>query len=187
MSNYDGPLYPGATLYGTADDDPNSTDPNQSVVSMGHDMIEERRWQVDKAPDILERYRKNIVPIQETPSDRIAFYTYPLAVGTVVQIVSRQPEGVGCRVRLWAGGNAGQVALLSSPNVGNIVAQTGVSVIQNAFILPVNQDFGGAALGSPIMEFRTRAGLWATASIGAPVLSVAVETYDIAAGPLEVW
>lgn len=137
-----------------------------------------RPWKADKAPNIEDRFFKSVVPVQNTPSDRVAFYTYVMALGDQpVRIADRQPEGIACRVRVHniSGTSGNDIALVNDPSMaGVIVASGSVQVLQNGFIL---RSF---STPSAPFELLTKHELWAVPLSGAAiVVTVCVETYDL--------
>lgn len=166
--------------------DPHST-------SCGSTVDYREGWSNDVPPDILERYRRLIVPSQDCPSDRVSCSTYRLEVAfapvpaPVVQIVNRQPEGIASKVTIAVRSiTDGIPFLLSGPERGaEVSVGAGVrSVISNGFALfPLK---AGTVVDLPYTYvLHTRAPLWLTVVPDFPgtsasgTVTVLQEHYDI--------
>lgn len=151
----------------------------ESILATEHDLIEERHWQPDKAPEILERYRKNIVPVQLVASDNIIMQTVVLVVGQPIRLVGRQYDGIGSRVRItnYSATNNDILVLTGSNALGAIKTRGGTdfaTYTDQGITLP---GLVGSVPG-PWLELVTRDEIWVAAGIGSPACGFIVETYD---------
>jgi hypothetical protein len=166
-----------------------SADPH--ALSQGaYDQIEvNQAWQPDAPPDILERYRKNIVAVQNVPSDRVTFASYVVTEGSPQQIVGRQPEGIASRVSV-------RVAFIDPVGGVPVVTNDKSSIPTNVYdfgaslqlapacyILP--HTLSSTVLTAQEVTFHTRDELWAAYLLPSGsggtgmVVSVYQELYDI--------
>jgi hypothetical protein len=161
--------------YQTEEVDPTRTDDAETIYEP---LI--APWKADKAPDIEDRFFRQIVPIQQTPADRVAFYTYTLTAGPTgqpVRITERQPEGIACRVRVTNVSDVtGQdVAITADHSSAGFITTLGaVASVQNGYVL---RSYPGAPNEFTI---ETKAELFLVPLLGSAItVTVCVETYEL--------
>lgn len=159
------------------------TDPHALSDAYGDQIIVNQQWTNDAPPDILERYRKNIVVVQQAPTDRVTFATYVTSTLTgPVQIVGRQPEGIACKVTITLIDAFGDNATPSGVLLGR-ASDFGTGKVDNSG--NGYMDNGYTMYSYMTVVLNTRSEIWA-AAIPYPlnaydecVFSVMQEHYDI--------
>jgi len=158
--------------------DPDEPAPESDTLAADWQQVLDNRgeWAPDNPPMIADRFWRGIVPVQTTPSDRVAYFTYAPVTGTdnPFRLVGRQQEGIACRIRIQNVGTGGNDAAIGEG--GSSFASTfvaGRTFYPNAWLLP------GAATPLAPITIETKDEVWIAPVIGTPVVCVMVETFDL--------
>ena len=170
--------------YNQSYDNPLSTDPDETVYE--HDVrVDRANWRPDKAPTIEDRFYRQVVPIQATPSDHLSMVTIgPLLVGAPPTLIAgRQYEGIACKIQIQnLTGVGSDVAIISDVSSTGVATPSGtagtiVQTLQSGFTLP-----GGSALTVPPLTLQTKDAVYVVAlsnTSGNPVVQCLIETFEM--------